>query len=103
MEIPPHSGTEAHHIIPYDFADHPLIERAADAGWDINDEYNGLELPAPHAYAGHPMYNDAVGQILNEVYESNPNLTPLQAYYAVTDIIDQLYELIEILGSGPLS
>jgi hypothetical protein len=67
MEIPKKSGTEAHHVIPYENATHPLVQRAGDAGWGINGEYNGIELPSPHAYAGHPYYNDAVRDILNGV------------------------------------
>jgi hypothetical protein len=54
MDIPNGSGTEAHHIVPYDHSNHPLVQTAAEGGWDINGTYNGIELPAPHHYAGHP-------------------------------------------------
>ena len=72
-------------------------QRAADAGWDMNGEYNGLELPSGHAYAGHPAYNEAVSRLLNSAYD--PSMTPVQAYHALTDIIDALYPIIEALGT----
>jgi len=97
MKIPTGSNTEAHHVIPYELGDDPLVQRAADAGWDMNGEYNGLELPRGHGYGGHRAYNQAVSQILKSAYD--PSMTPVQAYHALTDIIDALYPIIEALGT----
>lgn len=35
----------AHHVIPWELRDHPVIQRMARLGWDINGKQNGLLLP----------------------------------------------------------
>jgi hypothetical protein len=65
---------QAHHIIPAELEDHPLIQRAISAGWDIDGKNNGILLPEspelakklglPQHRGSHPRYNDAAEDFL---------------------------------------
>jgi RHS repeat-associated protein len=72
------TGYEAHHIIPCEFTDHPLV---IAAGWDrriFNSEANGISLPTtpeesshtalPYHEGSHPDYSSQVGQMLQDAY-----------------------------------
>ncbi len=69
-----------------------MVEAASEAGWDINDAYNGLEMPSPHAYAGYQAYNAEVQELLDKAYY--PDIHPDDAYTAVMNIADQARQYI---------
>src|SRR5262249_25414476 len=41
-----HPGEPAHHVIPWDLRDHPVIQRAAKGGFNFNGRDNGIWLDA---------------------------------------------------------
>ncbi|MEH2455966.1 eCIS core domain-containing protein [Nostoc sp.] len=65
-------GFQAHHIIPYELRDHPVIDfLRRKFGWNINDTSNEIHLPenstipgagskTPH-FGSHPRYNEMIG------------------------------------------
>ena len=87
----------AHHIVPYNFWNHPIVQKAAnsDGGFNINEALNGIPLPSTNHLTGHNSiggYNDTVGEILNEIDElaiDNNN-----AYNKLVDFIQYLDNLI---------
>ncbi len=102
----------AHHIIPCQLQNHPLVQKAIEGGFDMNGAYNGRAAykgdyafrvtqegePGPVQWSGHPEYIEKVNDMLWQAYaqlEYNADSIPEQiqakdAYNAVMDIIDQL-------------
>lgn len=70
---PPNAqGWQAHHIIPYELRDHPVIDFVRRKfGWDMNSTTNGIHLPTSREIPGagnktihfgsHPRYNEMIG------------------------------------------
>lgn len=69
---------EAHHIIPWEHCDHPLIQRAAttgsQGGFSMNHHKNGMSLEKYRTHtnpsgqhANHPQYNTAVLEKLDQL------------------------------------
>jgi len=62
------SGTtlQAHHLIPWALKDNPVVQKAAEAGFHLNDELNGLLLKSYSKELGngvhgnHPAYSEYV-------------------------------------------
>ena len=65
------SGTQAHHIIPWELIDNEVIQSAAKADglvpWHMNDLVNGIALgPVQHS-GSHPAYTTAVTNQLSSL------------------------------------
>jgi len=72
------SGTtsQAHHIIPWSLAESDLVQKAAEAGFHLNDELNGIVLQkyskalAEGVHGNHPAYTKYIENQLNEFINS---------------------------------
>lgn len=55
----------AHHLIPWSLSSHPLVQKAAGAGFHLNHYLNGIPLSAiQHNSGGHLAYNTKVSTYL---------------------------------------
>jgi len=69
------SGTtsQAHHIVPWSLAENDLVQKAAEAGFHLNDELNGIVLQkyskalAEGVHGNHPAYNQYIRKKLAEI------------------------------------
>ena len=86
-------NVQAHHLIPWDLRNHPLVQRGAQAGWQMNEAYNGMELSGPHAVGGHPNYNDYVEELLDSYYD--PEMTAEDADQALMHVTSHMRYLIQ--------
>ena len=69
------SGQQAHHIIPWELQNHPVIQAAADVKLDafhMNELLNGISLPTtlgglPKHLGSHPYYSARVAAALDQI------------------------------------
>ncbi|OBX19681.1 HNH/ENDO VII superfamily nuclease [Gelidibacter algens] len=66
------SAIQAHHIIPLNFRNSPLVQKAAksDNVFHISDKLNGIPLPSTNHLTGHNTiggYSDTVSQVLTDI------------------------------------
>jgi hypothetical protein len=79
----PGDGKSAHHIIPWEWRDDPVVKAAAKGGFNMNGTENGILLSSrnprrihPQGFK-HPDYNREVGEMLDKI--GTRTLTPAQA------------------------
>jgi len=68
------SGTtsQAHHIVPWALKDNPVVQKAAEAGFHLNDELNGIVLEKfskvleNGVHGNHPAYSEFVRKELED-------------------------------------
>lgn len=117
-----HDGWNAHHVIPYEFHDHPVFLILKEKGfkWDHNALENGIALPnvkeIPNAnnlpvhqipntkdltnkstfrdLAGHPVYNGKVERRLNELLDKFEH-NPNKLNEEVDKLIKELREELQ--------
>ena len=71
---------EAHHIIPLELMDDPVVQAAAHDGFHINDLINGIGLETPNLHNGsHPQYTNYIRSEINDWIADHPGYTPQQA------------------------
>ncbi|WP_336689136.1 MULTISPECIES: AHH domain-containing protein [unclassified Chryseobacterium] len=89
------SSIHAHHIIPWEWRNHPLIQKAAFAlqGFHMNDVINGIPLPTTAHLTGHQAYNQKVFDILEQLDIQNPN--PAESYNKIIGFTNYLKNLIQ--------
>jgi RHS repeat-associated protein len=111
-------GQDAHHVIPCEYADHPLVTLARSENgepFDMNGALNGKAMWDNSYMAGiynqayhsgnHPRYSRLAGDMLSDAYanlEFAANfepIDPLDAYNALKGIISKLNVEIDRLGS----
>jgi hypothetical protein len=83
-------GLSAHHLIPWEFKDHPVVQAAARGGFNMNGVENGVLLPRavhPQGFK-HPQYNSQVGALLDDL--QTLNLSDGQAAKALQSVADTL-------------
>jgi hypothetical protein len=63
------AGKEAHHLIPWELSNHPIMKILAEKGWHINNPvHNGLPIPiAFHRDGGHKFYREKLFETLNKM------------------------------------
>ena len=71
------SGTQAHHIIPWDLLEHQTIQNASKVDglspWHMNNPVNGIALGPVQHLGSHPQYTGAVSnklKYINDTYGS---------------------------------
>jgi hypothetical protein len=65
------AGKEAHHLIPWDLREHPIMNILASKGWHIsNPVHNGFPFLAS-LHGNHPALNKGVGEILDKLRTNN--------------------------------
>lgn len=90
-------GKFGHHIIPFIKQDNPLIQKAVEAGFDLNNAAkNGKALKISEHSGSHLIYSDRVEAKMNQIlslYNNNP--TPAQARQALENLASQIKTVIE--------
>ena len=89
----------AHHILPLEHANHPVIQKAAKAEipFHINEFDNGVAVDAwRNTY--HPSYNNRIEAILDNYNELNPNATPEQA---MVFLQGKMEEIAQVINNNP--
>ena len=88
------AAKQAHHIIPWEFANYAIVQKAAKSAeaFHMNDILNGVPLPTTGHLTGHNLYNNKVGQILTKLNNQSP--TNEIAYKKLTDFSIYLKNLI---------
>lgn len=92
----------AHHILPLEHANHPVIQKAAqlkENPFHMDELNNGIEVLAIQN-TNHPAYNDRVFAVLENFNETNPNATPEQAYLFLNQQIAKIRSKIQLLPPG---
>jgi hypothetical protein len=92
----------AHHILPLEHANHPVVQKAAKANgnpFQIREINNGIEVAAIQNTT-HPAYNTRFFAILENYQLTNPNATPEQAYSFLNQQISKARIAIQNLPSG---
>jgi hypothetical protein len=89
------SNQQAHHLIPWEMAGHPLVQKAAKSGdaFHMNEVINGIAVPTSNHLKGHNLYNQKVAQILNGL--DSPTISNQIAHDRITDFADYLKNLIQ--------
>ncbi len=100
------TGKQAHHMVPWKFGDHPLIQKAANSkeGWHMNQFANGLPLNSSNHLNGHSVYSDTIEAILNR--PEYRNLSGNEAHELLNSLGEHIRRLNEqnpALNLGQLS
>ncbi len=84
----------AHHIIPWEFLDFNIIQKAAKSkmAFHMNEILNGIGIKNTNHLTGHNKYNNVLRDILNRLDLGNPD--PDMAYELVEDLAGYLKNLI---------
>jgi hypothetical protein len=84
----------AHHLIPWEFRNHPIVRFAEQAGWDMNHSYNGIGLSNEFhgEIPGHPEYNSYVQIKLDNFYDRS-----IKSGWSAEQAYDALMYLTDIL------
>ena len=85
----------AHHIIPVEFAQYAIVQKAAKSkeAFHINEALNGIPLPTSAHLTGHAAYNTKLEQKLVQL--NNVSNTPQEAYTNLTNFANQIRTLIQ--------
>ncbi|MBI2422018.1 MAG: AHH domain-containing protein [Candidatus Hydrogenedentes bacterium] len=86
------TGGQVHHIMPWALRNHPLIQQAARGGFNINGSNNGIRLTLAQHIGSHSQYNATIQVRLDEILQSNPDISEIDAANAVQSYTDQLRE-----------
>jgi len=99
--IKPLAGHQAHHIIPWEKLDHPLVQKAAkDAdAFHPNSATNGIGLPSsagnnpnnlPIHNGSHANYSTQIEAEMTTRFNNNPNMSSAQAKAEMESIIQHI-------------
>ena len=91
------SGKHAHHIIPWEFRNHILVQKAAKSGsaFHMNEALNGIPLLSGSHLTGHNLYNSKILSIFDINNSAIQNMNPNQAYNFLTGLNSHIRNLIE--------
>lgn len=87
----------AHHILPLEHANHPVIQKAAkakDNPFHMDEIDNGVSVDA-WRNTSHPAYNTRIRGMLDRWNSRNPNATPEQAMIFLQEKMQELSQLIK--------
>jgi hypothetical protein len=94
------SSMQAHHIIPWEFINHEVVQAAAKTGnpFHMNELLNGIALDKSIHIEGmvHAAYNTRVANAL-QVLKTNlgPNINPLEARQELGNLINNIRTAIQ--------
>lgn len=88
------SNVHAHHIIPQELANHPLVQQAARSqhAFHMNKAENGIGMLNNLHLTGHPTYTTKISRKLSAMGE---NLSPDQAYQKLSELMEQVRSIIQ--------
>ena len=66
---------QAHHLIPWQFVNNDVVQKAAQEGFHMNEALNGIPLPKEIHVEGmvHSAYNTKISYELNQVLLTHGN------------------------------
>jgi hypothetical protein len=84
----------AHHIIPWEKWNHPLIQKLAKSknGFHLNERYNGLALTEIQHLGSHNEYTQRVTKALDDIL--NKNLSDDDAFREVKNLLEKISNAI---------
>ncbi|MGW8122673.1 AHH domain-containing protein [Roseivirga echinicomitans] len=83
----------AHHIIPWRFNEHPVIQAAAKSakGWHPNDILNGAAVAKARHNGSHEVYDTYVNSRLQSfISAQNGNIDPDMAYNFLKSLAEEI-------------
>jgi len=93
--IKPPSNHQAHHVIPWEHRNHPVVQEAAKVNFHMNDHLNGIPMHTSRHSGSHPNYSTQVENRLEQILNSEETITPTRAVNELTDLINRTREVIE--------
>ncbi len=95
---PAYTDFQAHHIVPEAFWDHPLVQKAAQAGqnpFHMNHANNGVPVPNTRHNGKHPAYSQLIFERFEEFRSTYPNATPDQTANSIQQWLQWLKNEIQ--------
>jgi len=96
----------AHHIIPWAKSSHEVIQKAAKSAdaFHMNKALNGIPLSTAVHNGSHAAYDQRVVDRLNAIKNQyGPNMTPQQAYDALTELLNDIRNAIQNNPNTPIN
>lgn len=108
------SGFQAHHIIPWELRNHPVVQAAArvpdDDAFHLNELLNGISLPTaaggnlPKHLGSHPDYDLRVRASLNAIEtDLGNNMSPVDAARELRKLIQRINTQIKSTQGGTIN
>lgn len=69
LGVKPFENARAHHIVPVELRAHPIVQRAAKGGFNINGRHNGVWLSKVKHPSNHRGYSKRVKDTLDGIWE----------------------------------
>lgn len=95
----PGDPRQAHHLIPRQFADNIIVQKAAksttDQGFHMHSATNGIPIPSTNHLTGHNIYSQKIQSILNNLNQTSPNMSNNQAFNHINALNNQVRNLIQ--------
>lgn len=97
--LKPLANQQAHHILPWKFNYHPLIQKASKANkngsaYHPSDPFNGINVSNTRHNGNHPDYNTRIMQFLDQQLAQNPSMSNNDALFQVETFIQNLRNTI---------
>jgi hypothetical protein len=80
----------AHHMIPWEHGTKPIVQKAADMDFHLNELLNGVPLTAIQHSGSHFTYNQKIGQKLTDLWNANPGMSASDAAAEVRNLGNQI-------------
>ncbi len=90
-------GLIAHHVIPFGLSETPLVQKAAEGGFHINDVLNGLAVTSIQQAGSHPQYDAQIAKLMQNIIDSYggiSNISPGQALNEITNLANRIKNTI---------
>jgi hypothetical protein len=106
---------QAHHVLPWELQEHPVIQAAASVGnnsaFHMNDILNGISLPnalgssgLPQHLGSHPDYTERVRESLNSIEAAlGNNLNPDDALRDLKQLVGKIKNKITTTSGGKIN
>ena len=96
--IKPAVGEQAHHIIPVEWFDHPVVQEAAKAStnpFHMHDHINGIAVSTSRHNGSHPNYNAHLSNELDAILQNyGGNINSADALNEITTLADNIRNII---------
>lgn len=106
-------GHQAHHIIPWELREHPVVQAAASVGnnsaFHMNEILNGISLPnslgsgLPQHLGSHPNYTEKVRESLTEIQNQlGSSMNPTNARQKLIELVGSIETRIQATSGGTI-
>ena len=96
------TGGQAHHLVPLDLWDQPLVQAAAKAKapFHINEVNNGINMSSLYHNGSHPTYTEEVRLAMARIYSANGGVN-IQPYVAQQELQRLLTTIKDAIVANP--